>query len=56
MGIDAPTVHDQIEEMNAQIRTLEVQLGHGGQDPKAAVQDIKSHKMYRDLSEMTGGG
>ncbi|KAI8724156.1 hypothetical protein NCS52_00273300 [Fusarium sp. LHS14.1] len=54
--LEPPSVPDRIEEMNAKLKALEVQLGHRGQDPKAAVQDIQHHKMYRDLSDMAGGG
>ncbi|RSL92531.1 hypothetical protein CDV31_015113 [Fusarium ambrosium] len=47
MHLEPPSVNDRIEEMNAQLRALEVQLGHKGQDPKAAVQDLEYHKMYQ---------
>ncbi|RTE84878.1 hypothetical protein BHE90_000652 [Fusarium euwallaceae] len=56
MRLEPPSVNDRIEEMNTQLRALEVQLGHKGQDPKAAVQDLEYHKMYRDLKDITRGG
>lgn len=47
-GIEAPAVHDRVEEMNAQLRALEVKLDHKGQDPKVPVQAIES-KMSQDI-------
>ncbi|RSL56238.1 hypothetical protein CEP54_008936 [Fusarium duplospermum] len=55
MRLEPPSVNDRIEEMNTQLRALEVQLGHKGQDPKAAVQDLEHHKMYRDLRDIARG-
>ncbi|RSL77752.1 hypothetical protein CEP51_008805 [Fusarium floridanum] len=46
MRLEPPSVNDRIEEMNTQLRALEVQLGHKGQDPKAAVQDLEYHKIF----------
>ncbi|RMJ08854.1 hypothetical protein CDV36_011530 [Fusarium kuroshium] len=55
MRLEPPSVNDRIEEMNTQLRALEVQLGHKGQDPKAAVQDLEYHKMYRRLARPQPG-
>lgn len=55
MGIDAPTVHDRVEEMNAQLRALEAKLDHKGQDPKVSVQAI-DNKMNQDMGGNARGG
>lgn len=55
MGIDAPTVHDRVDEMNAQLRALEAQLDHKGQDPKDSVQAIEN-KMNQGMMGNARGG
>lgn len=55
MGIDAPTIHDRIEETNAQLRALEVKLDHKGRDPKVSVQAIEN-KINRDMGCNARGG
>lgn len=55
MGIDAPKVHDRVEEMNAQLRALEVKLDHKGQGPKVSVQAI-DNKMNQDMGGNAKGG
>ncbi|RSL61983.1 hypothetical protein CEP53_004902 [Fusarium sp. AF-6] len=54
MRLEPPSVSDRIEEMNTQLRALEVQLGHKGQDPKAAVQDLEYHKIKRAFPSVNG--
>lgn len=56
MNLEPPSVHDRIEDMNIQLRAVEAQLGHRGQDPRVPVQDIENHKMFQSLRDITNSG